>query len=150
MAKFEPINRHIVVDRERFLLVLYQRPEGTYRFKRFLHYRVAIGQTGYETPRGLYLINTRVKYPDWLVPNSQWALDAGLVPGTIIEGGSEYNPLKERWLGVTDPIDGVGIHGTAARDSIKTPASHGCIRMLEEDIVELYDEVPKYTPIYII
>ena len=45
--------------------------------------------------------------------------------------------------------DGVGVHGTDARGSIGTNASHGCIRMLVEHVEQLYDEVPVGTPIYI-
>jgi lipoprotein-anchoring transpeptidase ErfK/SrfK len=34
-------------------------------------------------------------------------------------------------------------------ESIGTRASHGCIRMRPYDVIELYEKVPKYTPIYI-
>jgi lipoprotein-anchoring transpeptidase ErfK/SrfK len=33
------------------------------------------------------------------------------------------------------------IHGTSEEDSIGTPASHGCIRMRNRDVIELYDLV---------
>ena len=45
--------------------------------------------------------------------------------------------------------DGAGIHGTTARGSIGSAASHGCIRMLIEDVEELYDTVDVGTPVYI-
>ncbi len=41
------------------------------------------------------------------------------------------------------------IHGTPDENSFSTPASHGCIRMLNADIVELFDQVPVYTPVFI-
>jgi len=56
------------------------------------------------------------------------------------------NPIKARWLGI---YDGVGVHGTDARGSIGSNASHGCIRMLVEDVQKLYDAVPVGTPIFI-
>ena len=56
------------------------------------------------------------------------------------------NPLKSRWLGI---YDGVGVHGTSDRGSIGSNASHGCIRMLVEDVEKLYDQVPIGTPIFI-
>jgi lipoprotein-anchoring transpeptidase ErfK/SrfK len=56
------------------------------------------------------------------------------------------NPLKSRWLGI---YDGVGIHGTSDRASIGSNASHGCLRMLVEDVEDLYPQVPVGAPIYI-
>lgn len=44
----------------------------------------------------------------------------------------------------------VYIHGTPAREQIGTPASHGCIRMLCEDLIELFDMVPCFTPVDIV
>ena len=52
----------------------------------------------------------------------------------------------ERWLGI---YDGAGIHGTDATYSLGTAASHGCIRMAIPDVIDLYDEVPVSTPVYI-
>jgi lipoprotein-anchoring transpeptidase ErfK/SrfK len=76
------------------------------------------------------------------VPTSSWA---GELAGRVIPPGPE-NPIKARWMGI---YDGAGIHGTDARGSIGTNASHGCIRMLIEDVVELYDKVPVGAPVYI-
>ena len=50
-------------------------------------------------------------------------------------GGSAENPLKARWMGI---VGGVGIHGTAAEESIGSRASHGCIRMRVADVVDLF------------
>ena len=61
-------------------------------------------------------------------------------------GGAPENPLKARWLGI---FDGAGIHGTDAVGSIGSAASHGCIRMLIPDVIELYDQVPVGAPVYI-
>lgn len=45
--------------------------------------------------------------------------------------------------------DGYGIHGTDAPESIGRSVSHGCVRMLNEDIERLYPMVPIGTPVYI-
>jgi lipoprotein-anchoring transpeptidase ErfK/SrfK len=45
--------------------------------------------------------------------------------------------------------DGAGIHGTADEASIGNAASHGCIRMLIPEVIDLYDRVPLNTPLYI-
>ena len=58
--------------------------------------------------------------------------------GTVVPPGPS-NPIKARWMGF---FDGAGIHGTSDRGSIGSNASHGCVRMLEEDVIDLYDRVP--------
>jgi lipoprotein-anchoring transpeptidase ErfK/SrfK len=127
----------LMVDRAGFRISLFKR------LKRVRTYRIAVGQAGLETPAGRYTIQSKAVDPAWHVPNSPWA---GSLAGTVIPGGAPDNPLKARWLGV---YDGVGVPGTDARGSIGTNASHGCIRMLVEDVTKLYDEVPVGSPIFI-
>lgn len=45
--------------------------------------------------------------------------------------------------------DGYLIHGTPEEDSIGGWASHGCVRLLNDDIARLYDKVPVRTPVYV-
>jgi lipoprotein-anchoring transpeptidase ErfK/SrfK len=45
--------------------------------------------------------------------------------------------------------NGAGIHGTNDPGSLGTAASHGCIRMAVPDVIELYDQVPWGSPIYL-
>jgi lipoprotein-anchoring transpeptidase ErfK/SrfK len=127
----------VTVDRGGFRLSLFKK------LKRVRVYPIAVGQAGLETPAGLYRIQNKAIDPPWHVPNSAWAGD---LAGTVIPGGVPSNPIKARWLGV---YDGVGVHGTDARGSIGTNASHGCIRMLIEDVVKLYEAVPVGSPIFI-
>ena len=94
-------------------------------------------QVGLETPAGLYHIQNKAVNPAWTMPNSDWVAPADR--GKVVPGGVPENPLKARWLGI---YDGAGIHGTDADGSIGTAASHGCIRMLIPDVIELYDQVP--------
>ena len=125
------------------------RPPRGYRLslfkqlKRVKVYPIAVGQAGLQTPAGLYKIQNKAVNPAWHVPDSPWA---GSLAGTVIPGGVPENPIKARWLGI---YDGVGVHGTDARGSIGSNASHGCIRMLVEDVQKLYDAVPVGTPIFI-
>ncbi len=44
---------------------------------------------------------------------------------------------------------GIYIHGTNGEDKIGTPASHGCIRLLNDDVIALFDRVAKGVPVYI-
>ncbi len=126
----------IIVNRGGFTLTLYKnlKPAKTYR--------IAVGQIGLETPAGLYNVENKAVNPSWHVPNSDWAGD---LAGTVVPPGPE-NPIKARWMGI---YAGAGIHGTDVTGSIGTAASHGCIRMLIPDVIELYDQVPVGAPVYV-
>jgi lipoprotein-anchoring transpeptidase ErfK/SrfK len=106
-------------------------------------YSVGIGALGFETPTGLYEIESKAANPAWYVPDKAWAGD---LAGKVIKGNDPDNPIKARWMGFWD---GAGIHGTADVASIGTAASHGCIRMRVRDVIDLYDRVPLHTPLSI-
>jgi len=127
----------IIVDRANFQLTLYKH------LKPVKTYGIAVGQVGLETPAGLYHVENKAVNPAWSVPNSPWA---GSLAGQVIPGGVPENPLKARWMGI---YAGAGIHGTADAGSIGSAASHGCIRMRIPEVIELYDEVPVHSPVYI-
>jgi lipoprotein-anchoring transpeptidase ErfK/SrfK len=128
---------YLTVNRSTFELKLWENLELTKT------YTVAIGAAGFETPTGEYAIQNKAVDPTWNVPDSDWA---GKLAGTIVPGGAANNPLKARWLGI---YDGAGIHGTDDTASLGSAASHGCVRMSVSDVIELYDQVPVGTPIYI-
>lgn len=128
---------YLTVDESTFTLTLFKD------LKVAKTYTVAVGQPAYPTPTGLYSIESKQVDPVWSVPNSDWA---GELAGTVVQGGTAENPLKSRWMGITD---GAGIHGTSEVDSLGSAASHGCVRMAVPDVEELYDQVPVGTPIYI-
>jgi len=128
-------------------VITVNRPSFQLRFWKNLKlvktYPIAVGQVGLETPAGLYHIQNKQVDPAWHVPNSDWA---GKLAGKVIPGGTPENPLKARWMGI---YNGAGIHGTDATYSLGSAASHGCIRMAIPDVIELYDQVPVATPVYI-
>jgi lipoprotein-anchoring transpeptidase ErfK/SrfK len=107
-------------------------------------YPIAVGQVGLETPAGLYHVQNKAVDPAWTMPYSDWVAPED--QGRVIPGGVPENPLKARWMGI---YAGAGIHGTDATYSLGTAASHGCIRMAIPDVIELYDQVPVSTPVYI-
>jgi lipoprotein-anchoring transpeptidase ErfK/SrfK len=127
----------VTIDQAHFRLRLFKR------FHLARSYRVAVGQPAYPTPRGLFSITSKAVNPTWHVPDSPWA---GALRNETVPGGSDANPLKARWLGI---VNGVGIHGTAETGSIGSRASHGCIRMLVPDVIDLYPRVPLGTPVLI-
>jgi lipoprotein-anchoring transpeptidase ErfK/SrfK len=127
----------VTVDRDNLRLRLFKRLKIAKR------YSIAIGAAGFDTPTGLFNIQSKQVNPTWNVPNSAWA---GSLAGQSIPGGDPRNPLKARWLGVNGSV---GIHGTAEAWSIGTRASHGCIRMHVSDVIDLYPRVPLGTPVLI-
>lgn len=128
---------YITVDQSEFVARLWKD------LKLVKTYPVAVGQPAYPTPNGLFSIQDKQVDPVWSVPNSDWA---GELAGTVVAGGTAENPLKARWMGITD---GVGFHGTSEDYSIGSAASHGCLRMHVSDVEDLYDRVPVGTPVYI-
>ncbi len=120
----------VTIDKANFKLRLFKN------LKLRKTYGVAVGQPAYPTPSGRFTITDKAVNPVWSVPNSPWA---GELAGSTVSGGSVANPLKARWMGITN---GVGIHGTGQEYSIGSRASHGCVRMRVSDVKELYPRVP--------
>lgn len=70
---------------------------------------------------------------------------------TIIHKGGQWGGgFGARWLGLNVPWGIYGIHGTNKPGSIGSHASHGCIRMFNQHVTELYSMVKIGTPVYII
>lgn len=68
----------------------------------------------------------------------------------ITEKGDWGEGFGGRWLGLDVPWGKYGIHGTTRQESIGSSASHGCIRMFNSDVKELYSMVRVGTPVVII
>ncbi len=94
-------------------------------------YPVAIGQAGWETPSGSFRILEMQRNPKWRHP----------ITGEVFPAGPE-NPLGKRWIGfLVEGRTHVGFHGTNQEDLIGQAVSHGCIRMRNQDVIALYDQV---------
>lgn len=98
-------------------------------------YRVSVGMRGYQTPAGSYRINNVIWNPWWHPPNSGWAR------GRKPEPPGETNPMGRVKLNFA-PL--LYIHGTVERDLLGDPASHGCVRMMNDDLIELTRLVHRY------
>jgi lipoprotein-anchoring transpeptidase ErfK/SrfK len=104
-------------------------------------YLVATGQPEYPTPTGEYEIVEKRYMPTWVNPAPDtWGAS---MPESIPPGIS--NPLGLRALNWSAPA--IRFHGTQAIYSLGYNASHGCVRMSNEDVIELYDLVDVGTPI---
>jgi len=86
----------------------------------------AVGAPASPSPVGVYKIVTSIPEPTWYYK------------GKIV-GPGKTNPLGTRWLGLS--IKGYGIHGTNVPSSIGHNASHGCVRMRNKDVEELFGMV---------
>jgi lipoprotein-anchoring transpeptidase ErfK/SrfK len=89
-------------------------------------WETAVGAESTPSPAGEFTIITRLSRPTYYHP------------GKVIAPGPS-NPLGTRWLGLN--IRGFGIHGTNVPASIGKNSSHGCIRMRNRDIEELFELV---------
>jgi lipoprotein-anchoring transpeptidase ErfK/SrfK len=95
-------------------------------------YPVAVGKPGTPSPRGSFEIASHVQRPTWYQP------------GKVV-GPGPANPLGTRWMGLG--FKGYGIHGTNMPLSIGKAASHGCIRMRNHDVEELFNLVEVGDPV---
>jgi lipoprotein-anchoring transpeptidase ErfK/SrfK len=95
-------------------------------------YPVAVGATATPSPTGSYTVAVRISHPTWYGP------------GKVVPPGKS-NPLGPRWIGLSRK--GYGIHGTSNPRSIGRAASHGCIRMRNSDVEELFGLVAVGDPV---
>lgn len=94
-------------------------------------YPIAIGREGWETPTGIHKVIQKIPNPSWKHPFT----------GEIIPPGPK-NPLGERWIGFwTDGTNYIGFHGTPNEETVGQAASHGCVRMLNQDVLALFEKV---------
>lgn len=89
-------------------------------------YDVAVGKPSTPSPQGEFKIISHVKNPTWYGPR-------------MIVPPGKNNPLGTRWMGLS--VKGYGIHGTNVPSSVGKAASHGCFRMRQADVEELFDLV---------
>jgi lipoprotein-anchoring transpeptidase ErfK/SrfK len=109
-----------------------------------IRYPVAVPKRGKEWS-GYASVDGKYYHPDW-VPPAVVKHDHPELPN-FIPGGSPRNPMGIAAL--TLDRGEVAIHGTTSkmRASVGTAASYGCIRMLNEDVADLYSRVSVGSPV---
>lgn len=129
---------------------IYYFPEaGPGERSRVLTYPVGVGRMDWATPLGETKLVAKQKDPAWRPPQSiraEHAAEGRPLPEVVPPGPD--NPLGRHALRLGIP--GYLIHGTNKVFGVGMRVSHGCIRMLPEDIEELFDLVPVGTPVRII
>jgi lipoprotein-anchoring transpeptidase ErfK/SrfK len=120
----------IVVDTpERFLFLV--EPHG-----KALRYGIGVGRPGFEWS-GVKRISRKSEWPDW-TPPAQMLLRRPDLPRHM--AGGPDNPLGARALYLGSSL--YRIHGTNEPSTIGHNVSSGCIRMMNKDVIDLYDRVP--------
>lgn len=116
----------IIADHGEYTVVVYPLHHQLVVYKKgqkIKTYPIAVGNPSTPTPVGEYQIVYKGK--DW---------------------GPAFGP---RWLGLNVPWGTYGIHGTNKPHSIGQHKSHGCIRMKNRDVIELFEIVPVGTKVTI-
>ena len=91
-------------------------------------YRVAIGTRANPTPAGEFRISSVELNPAWTPPPSPWAEGkSAMAPGPLNPMGRAKAQLRPLYF----------LHGTPDSASIGTAASHGCVRLTNQDMLEL-------------
>lgn len=143
--------RHLVLHRSRRQLLLIEQGQLLTR------YPVAVGMAGWETPAGTFRVLNKVSEPSWAHPQT----------GEVVTGEDPKNPLGSRWIGFYKDCVGrkgfdgermldikgcttAGFHGTPHRWTIGHAVSHGCVRLFDEDIRDLFDRVRTGTPVTVL
>jgi len=142
--------RQLVLHRRRRLLMVLENGRERWR------YPVAVGMPGWETPLGQFKVIEKTANPVWEHPATGVKIKPG--PG---------NPLGSRWIGFHRDCRGrrgfngveqlelkgcviAGFHGTPNRDSVGRAVSHGCVRLYDENVQELFDLVRIGTPVTVL
>ncbi len=100
----------------------------------------------FETPKGVMTVQNKVTNPVWTKPD--WAfIEEGLpVPPPGHSSRREPNVLGDYALKLGD---GYMIHGTLYQRLIGSPVTHGCVRMLDDDLEEVYKTLPVGSKVFI-
>ena len=110
---------------------------------------ISIGRMDWTTPLGQARIISKIKNPSWYPPESileEHAADGDPLPIMVPPGPD--NPLGGFAMQLSIP--GYLIHGTNKPSGVGMRITHGCIRMLPEDIEQFFIQLPVNTPVRII
>ena len=143
-------NRALVLDRRKRLVSLLENGQVLRQFP------VAVGMPGWETPVGSFKVTNKTENPIWEHPER----------GTHTPAGPT-NPLGSRWIGFHQDCQGrrgwdgeqmldvkgcvvAGFHGTPHRWTVGQALSHGCVRLYDEHVRQLFEFVSLGTPVTVL
>ena len=141
----------IIVDPQARYLYLVQG-DGT-----ALRYGVGVGRSGFSWS-GSATVKDKQEWPDWYPPKEMFDRQPelmeqmGELPGGPGMPGGPGNPLGARalylWQGNKDTL--YRIHGTFEPWTIGMSVSSGCIRMINQDVMDLYNRIPVGTKVVVL
>jgi lipoprotein-anchoring transpeptidase ErfK/SrfK len=132
----EPPGTIIIQTSERFLYVV--QPNG-----RAIRYGIGVGRDGFQW-QGLLRITRKQEWPDWTPPPEM--IDRQPYLPRFMAGGPG-NPMGARalYLGATV----YRIHGTNQPQTIGSAVSSGCFRLVNGDVIDLYERIPVGTKVIV-
>jgi lipoprotein-anchoring transpeptidase ErfK/SrfK len=132
----EPPGTIIVHTSERFLYVV--QPNG-----RAIRYGIGVGRDGFQW-QGLLRITRKQEWPDWTPPPEMIERQPYL---PRFMAGGPGNPMGARALYLGGTV--YRIHGTNQPQTIGSAVSSGCFRLVNGDVVDLYDRIPVGTKVVV-
>lgn len=111
---------------------------------RAIRYGIGVGRPGFSWS-GLKTVSRKAEWPDWIPPAEMLARRPDL-PRHM--AGGPANPLGARALYLGSSL--YRIHGTNEPDTIGRNVSSGCIRMMNDDVIDLYERVPVGTRVEVL
>lgn len=146
----EPPGTIVIDPRSRYLYHVQDGGTAT-------RYGVGVGRAGFSWS-GEASVHDKQEWPDWYPPKEMFGRQPGLMeqmgdlPGGPGMPGGPGNPLGARalylWQGNKDTL--YRIHGTFEPWTIGTNVSSGCIRMINQDVMDLYQRAPIGTKVVVL
>lgn len=140
----EPAGSVVVNTNEKFLYWVLRNGKA-------MRYGVGLGRQGYSW-KGRAVVQWKRKWPTWTPPDAMIKRDPKLEKWRQGQPPGLNNPLGSRALYIfKDGVDTLyRIHGSPEWRSIGKSASAGCVRMFNQDVIDLYERVPSKTPLLVI
>ncbi len=137
----EPVGTIVIDTQNHFLYVIFAN-------KTALRYGVGVGREGFKW-YGRAQVLRKARWPRWVPPKAMRERNPKLPK--MMKGGPR-NPLGPRALYLFEGKNDTGyrVHGTTEPWSIGSDASSGCIRMFNEDVIDLYQRCPIGTRVHVL
>jgi lipoprotein-anchoring transpeptidase ErfK/SrfK len=132
----EPPGTIVIHTSERFLYLVQDD-------QRAIRYGVGVGRDGFQW-QGLLKISRKQEWPDWRPPPEMIQRQPYL---PRFMAGGPGNPLGARALYLGDTV--YRIHGTNQPRTIGHAVSSGCFRLVNRDVIDLFDRVPVGTKVVV-
>jgi lipoprotein-anchoring transpeptidase ErfK/SrfK len=111
---------------------------------RAIRYGIGVGRDGFQW-QGLLMVSRKQEWPDWRPPPEMIQRQPYL---PRFMAGGKGNPLGARALYLGDTV--YRIHGTNQPRTIGHAVSSGCFRLVNRDVIDLYDRVPVGTKVVVL